>query len=196
MECNSVTGAWAFAVDIYGRPGVRGACLALQDRRGADVVAMLVLLHGVARGHPAPSLEALAAVLEAVAPWRRAAVLPLRAIRRALKEAMFSDDIAPDIAPHAEATEGVRRAVAAAELAAERVELDYLARRLGQDGAGEGSSPGTAPGRAAALAALTLYGRAAGLAFDAADLQDLAILAAAVLPDSVSETASPAGRVS
>lgn len=186
MECNSVPSAWRFAVDIYGRPGVRAACLALQDRRGADVVAMLVLLHGAARGHPAPSLEVLAAALAAVAPWRRSAVLPLRAIRRDLKQAMFPDDIAPGSG----AAEGVRQTVAAAELAAERVELDYLARRLGTEAPGRNPAP--ARGGAAAMAVLALYGRAAALAFDAADLQDLAILAAAALPDSPPETAAPA----
>lgn len=183
MKGSDVSSAWAFAVDIYSRPGVRQVCLALQDRRGADVVAMLVLLHGAARGHPAPSLEALEAALAAVAPWRRAAVLPLRAIRRDLKGAMFPDDIATGSG----AAEGVRQVVAAAELAAERVELDYLARHLGQDGPGA-----QAPDRASAMAVLARYGHAAGLAFDPADLQDLAILAAAALPDSPPETAAPA----
>ncbi|MBL8704486.1 MAG: TIGR02444 family protein [Rhodospirillales bacterium] len=187
MECNSVTSAWRFAVDIYGRPGVREACLALQDRRGADVVAMLVLLHGAARGHPAPSQEVLAAALAAVAPWRRSAVLALRAIRRDLKQWSFPEDIAPDCG-----AERARQAVAAAELAAERVELDYLARRLGTDSPGAGS--GAPPTLAAATAVLALYGRAAALAFDAADLKDLAILAAAALPDSPAGTAAPAGH--
>ncbi len=184
MQCNSVTdlpadggaatpttGAWAFAVDIYGRPGVRDSCLSLQDRRGADVVAMLALLHRAAQGHPAPRLEALAAMLGEVAAWRRAAVLPLRAIRRELKQAMFTGEMAPG----AEA-EAVRRAVAAAELAAERVELDYLARRLAEAGPGDAGVSG--------VALLERYGRAAGLGFDAADRPDLAILAAAALPDS------------
>jgi len=184
MECNSVPSAWTFAVDIYGRPGVRAACLALQDRRGADVVAMLVLLHGAAVGRPAPSLEALRGALEAVAPWRRAAVLPLRRVRRDLKGWTFPGDAAAG--PLGEAA---RQAVAAAELAAERAELEYLARRLGgPDRAGAAASPA---GRATAMALLALYGQAAGLAFDAADLQDLAILAAAALPDSPPETASP-----
>jgi uncharacterized protein (TIGR02444 family) len=201
MECNSVTDtpradasdAWRFAVDIYGRPGVRAACLGLQDRRRADVVAMLALLHGVAGGHPAPSLEALRAALQAIAPWRLAAILPLRRIRRDLKGWAFPGDAALGPVGGGPVGEQARQAVAAAELAAERAELDYLARRLDQGGPGPAPGPASTANRAAAMAALDLYGRAAGLAFDAADLQDLAILAAAALPDSPPETAAPAG---
>lgn len=186
MQCNSVTDAapsgaadaWAFAVRVYGRPGVREACLGLQDRRGADVVAMLALLHHAARGHPAPRQEAVETLLGEVAAWRRAAVLPLRAIRRELKQAMFPGDIAPG--PDAERA---RQAVAAAELEAERVELGYLARRLAEAGQGEARLTG--------VALLHRYGQAAGLAFDAADRQDLASLAAAALPDSDGRTVSP-----
>lgn len=133
------------------------------------MVAMLALLHRAAEGHPAPRLEALAAMLGEVAAWRRAAVLPLRAIRRELKQAMFPGEMAPG-------AEAVRRVVAAAELAAERVELDYLARRLAEAGPGEAGVSG--------VALLERYGHAAGLRFDAGDHPDLAILAAAALPDS------------
>ena len=180
---DGASGAWAFAVATYGRPGVRAACLALQDRRGADVVAMLALLHRAVQGYPAPSLAALAALLGEVAPWRRAAVLPLRAIRRALKQWRFPGDIAP--APGAEQT---RQAAAAAELAAERVELDYLARRLAA------AEEGANAGRLSCIDILDLYGRAAGLAFDdATDRADMAILAAAALPDSGPQTIAPGG---
>ena len=33
---------WDYAVDLYARPGVREACLALQDRAGADVNLLLL----------------------------------------------------------------------------------------------------------------------------------------------------------
>jgi uncharacterized protein (TIGR02444 family) len=35
---------WRFSLDLYGRPGVAPACLALQDEAGADVNLVLYLL--------------------------------------------------------------------------------------------------------------------------------------------------------
>jgi uncharacterized protein (TIGR02444 family) len=174
----AVPSAWDFAVTVYGRPGVRAACLALQDRCGADVVAMLALLNRAALGLGVLPAERVREALASAAPWRAQAVLPLRRIRRALKHFRFGDG-APD--PQ---VESVRAAVAEAELAAERVELERLTAALGTREAP--SAPpiaGCAAGPAADGAALlALYLRVAGLAVDGQGRADLATLLGACFP--------------
>ena len=87
---------WAFSVDLYDRPGIEAACLALQDRRELNVNLLLWALWladcGVALDEG--SLERARA---AVASWQKEVVDPLRAIRRQLRyqvELADSDDIA------------------------------------------------------------------------------------------------------
>jgi len=115
--------AWTFALELYRRPGVQAACLDLQDRRGADVVLLIVALWaGAACGHALTEEEA--ARLEAAArPWREDVVRPLRAVRRRLKSG-------PAPAPSA-AAGALRSRVKEAELAAERLQLEHLAGLTG-----------------------------------------------------------------
>lgn len=131
--------AWTFALDVYRRPGVDAACLDLQDRRGADVVLLIVALWaGAVCAHALTRDEA--ARLEAAArPWREDVVRPLRAVRRRLKEG-------PAPAPSA-ASEALRGRVKEAELAAERLQLEHLAALTGL---------APAPGRSAEAAARNL----------------------------------------
>lgn len=172
MVNDAIPSAWDFAVSVYARPGVQAACLALQDRRGADVVALMALLHAAAAGRAIPSEPRLRKALAQVAPWRAQAVLPLRAIRRALKDWQFTGRPGP--APDAETA---RQAVATAELAAERVELETLSAALAEAGpALRAASP------AEVAAALASYWRVAGLRADAEDFAHLAILLAAAFP--------------
>lgn len=111
---------WAFAVAVYGRPGVGAACLALQDRAGANVPLLLFALWlGAERGIALTGPEAEAIDRE-VGPWHQEIVAALRALRRRLKDG-------PLPAPGA-ATDALRETIKAAELAAERIELDTLAR--------------------------------------------------------------------
>ncbi len=110
---------WNCIVAAYGVPGVAPLCLRLQDEGDIDVLLLLALCQVPL----APAeVEALAATL---APWRAAAVLPVRRLRRALR--------AP-VAPVPEAQrEGFRNQVKALELAAERLQAgliaDWLAAR-------------------------------------------------------------------
>ncbi|WP_029008834.1 TIGR02444 family protein [Azospirillum halopraeferens] len=103
---------WAFSLDFYGRPGVAGACLALQDRCGADVNLVLFALW--AGGVCGAALDAgdLQRLRAAVGPWQAGVVGPLRAVRRHLK--------------HDAAAAALREKVKALELEAERVEQDRL----------------------------------------------------------------------
>ena len=75
---------WSFSTALYARPGVAPACLALQDRFGADVNLLLFCLWAAAGGCALEAAE-FTALEAAIAPWRREVVEPLRAVRRALK---------------------------------------------------------------------------------------------------------------
>ena len=76
---------WDFSLALYGRPGVAPACLALQERHGADVNALMfcVWLGASGRG-PAPR-EPLEAAFAAIAPWHAQVVRTLRPLRQRLK---------------------------------------------------------------------------------------------------------------
>jgi uncharacterized protein (TIGR02444 family) len=114
--------AWAFMLDFYRRQDVPEACLVLQDEAGVDVVEMLMLVHAditLGKRLSGGEIEALRA---ATAGWREDAVLPLRAIRRKLKAAR--QDIAES------AKEQLRTEIKKAELQAERLQVDFIARWL------------------------------------------------------------------
>jgi len=101
---------WAFCLTLYARPGVAQACLALQDRHGADIPLLLaVLWHGQSGLGPAP----LAKWRRISKRWREQAVVPLRNLRRAMKGRAGWEEI----------REGVKRL----ELSAEKAQLDSLA---------------------------------------------------------------------
>ena len=114
--------AWAFMLDFYRRQGVSDACLVLQDEAGVDVVEMLMLVYAdIALGKRLSGGE-IAALRAGTAGWREDTVLPLRAIRRKLKGAR--GDIAEG------AKEQLRAEIKKAELQAERLQVDFVARWL------------------------------------------------------------------
>lgn len=112
---------WGFATALYRRPGVAPACLALQDGYGADIPLLLAAIwHGeTGRGRldrgQAGDWRACARL------WRSTAIVPLRAARTAIRPAAKADP----------AIDRLRRAILAAELAAERLllrDLETLSR--------------------------------------------------------------------
>ncbi|ABR82266.1 TIGR02444 family protein [Pseudomonas aeruginosa] len=106
---------WRFAVDVYARPGVEAACLALQEQ-GADVCLLLVAAWLGRRGVRCSKERAQA--LESVArPWRETVIEPLRRLRSAWREAALQDACLA----------GLREEVKAQELRAEREQLQRLA---------------------------------------------------------------------
>jgi uncharacterized protein (TIGR02444 family) len=145
---------WEWVLEAYGRPGVADACLRLQDAFGQNTNLLLWAVWAEAGDE---ALLARAAGLTRA--WEAAAVLPLREARRALKASL------PPVADAAR--EALREDVKAAELRAERVLLETLARLSGDRPAG-----------AHALAAL----KAASAAWrqPAAPDSELAALAAAL----------------
>jgi uncharacterized protein (TIGR02444 family) len=76
---------WRFSLRFYRQPGVADACIALQDGCGADVNIMLFFLW-LAAARRCVSSAAASAVCARVAPWRDDVVVPLRTLRRRLKD--------------------------------------------------------------------------------------------------------------
>ena len=75
---------WTFSLDLYARPGVADACLRLQDSYALDVNMLLLCCWLGRRGYRLGAAE-LAAAEARAAPLRAQVLVPLRAVRRALK---------------------------------------------------------------------------------------------------------------
>jgi uncharacterized protein (TIGR02444 family) len=112
---------WRFSLRFYRVPGVADACIALQEQASVDVNLLLFLLWHAAqkRALTAAELDGLEAV---IAPWREAAVVPLRQLRRALKTP-------PELLPAA-AAEAFRNRIKAVELEAERLQQEAMYARV------------------------------------------------------------------
>jgi uncharacterized protein (TIGR02444 family) len=148
-----MTAIWEWVLEAYGRPGVPDACLKLQDDHGQNTNLLLWAVWAEAKDP-----ELLGRAAEVARAWEAAAVLPLREARRALKAKL------PPVSDSDR--EGLREDVKAAELRAERVLLETLARLSGE-----------ARGGAQALEAL----KAASSAWNPpAPVHELAALAAAL----------------
>jgi uncharacterized protein (TIGR02444 family) len=116
------TAFWRFSVQLYARPGVADACIALQDRETADVNLVLLALWLGGRGHRLDAVEGQ--VLADIAQsWQRPVVAPLRDVRRHLKRS-----------PPAAWTEAIaawRCRLSEVELAMEQVEQLLLEKAVG-----------------------------------------------------------------
>jgi uncharacterized protein (TIGR02444 family) len=75
---------WRFSLAFYRQPNVADACIALQEEAGVDVNLLLFLLWHATLGQALSAAE-VEALEGRIAPWREATVIPLRAVRRALK---------------------------------------------------------------------------------------------------------------
>jgi uncharacterized protein (TIGR02444 family) len=124
---------WSFALGFYAKAGVSDACLLLQDRVGVDSNVLLFALFAAAERGIALSPADVRDIDATVAAWRGDIVLPLRRIRRRLK-----DGFAP--APSA-ATQALRARIKTTEIEAEQIEqailADWLERRYGRRQPGE-----------------------------------------------------------
>jgi uncharacterized protein (TIGR02444 family) len=108
---------WHFSLAFYRAPEVAEACLRLQDEAGADVNLLFFLLWNASLKRRF-SVADVAAADRHVAEWRQAAIVPLRAIRRALKSA-------PVMLDHG-TSEVFRTKVKGLELEAERLQQQAL----------------------------------------------------------------------
>jgi uncharacterized protein (TIGR02444 family) len=108
---------WNFSLEIYARPGVSEACLALQDEIGADVNLVLFCLWLARQGRILDD----AAARDCIAvthPWQARMVAPIRALRQACR---YDAMLAPEAL-----RESLRQELARVELHAERVEHELL----------------------------------------------------------------------
>ena len=126
---------WRFALHFYARPGVADACLALQDRCGADVNLLLFLLW-MSLSRRSFSADAARALDDRIRDWRETVVVPLRAMRRTLKQR-------PALADPA-AAEPFRTHVKVLELEAERLQQEAMAASAGSAADGIAESAGDA----------------------------------------------------
>ncbi|MFG1420601.1 TIGR02444 family protein [Roseixanthobacter liquoris] len=108
----------AFALDLYGRPGVAAACLRLQEKTALNVNLLLFAAWFGACLRRELSPETAAAAQERVGAWHREIVVPLRAVRRRMKTG-------PSPAPSG-TTGALRGTLQGVEIEAELIELEEL----------------------------------------------------------------------
>lgn len=110
---------WAFSLEVYSRPDVPPACLALQDRLGLDVNVLLLALFFAGRAGAALTPETIAAADAEISPWREGVVVALRRVRVLLKDGPtgVARPVALDF----------REGIKARELLAEQIEQAALA---------------------------------------------------------------------
>jgi uncharacterized protein (TIGR02444 family) len=167
---------WDFSVTLYAEPGVAPACLALQERHGADVNALMLCLWLAASGRGPVAPARLEAAFAAAEAWHAEVVRALRAVRRRLKTPVGAAD--PELA------QALRARIQKIEIDAEHIEQLTLAAGL----AAAPAQPGLGADLRADHAAqhLAVYFRRLGARPGAADLDALAAVAGAAiaLPDA------------
>lgn len=162
---------WDFSLAVYARPGVAPACLALQERHGADINLLLFCCWLGASGQGAIEGERLARAARAVEAWHREVVRGLRAVRTHLKGE-------PGLA------EALRKNVLTLELEAEHAEqlvLAGLAPALAQPASPAEVPPGRRLGDAAEAA--RAYLARLGAPLDEADRSDLLAVLGGAFPE-------------
>jgi uncharacterized protein (TIGR02444 family) len=138
---------WRFSLRFYRQPKVADACIALQEEAGVDVNLLLFLLwHAtLKRAFATAEVEALE---RRIGAWRDMTVVPLRAVRRALKT--------PPVLVEGGAAEAFRTRIKAVELEAERLQQEamYELARASPLGAEAASTEAAARANIAAYAAI------------------------------------------
>jgi uncharacterized protein (TIGR02444 family) len=108
---------WRFSLKLYRAPGVADACIALQEGAGVDVNLLLFLLWQAQERRAFTAAE-VTALDGRIGPWRDAAVIPLRNVRRALKS--------PPALVKGATAEAFRTRIKAVELEAERLQQEAM----------------------------------------------------------------------
>ncbi|HXE47814.1 MAG TPA: TIGR02444 family protein [Ramlibacter sp.] len=110
---------WRYSLRIWRIPGVEEACLALQERCGADVNLLLFCGWTGQQGRRLDR-RALKSAISRVGAWQSDVIAPLRLARQGLKRQREG-------AAAALPAQGLRKRLAALELDLERVEQALLA---------------------------------------------------------------------
>ena len=150
---------WRFSLRIYGTPGVPAACLTLQDGSGVDVNVLLFGLFAASQGRQLASAD-VAAIAAAIEPWKLHAVVPLRGVRRFLKDTPAGFE-AQDIP-------ALRQRVKMMELEAERLQQEVLYASWPMEALGD-----PAPAAEAARANVEAYASALRAKFDSGAVETL-----------------------
>ncbi|MPZ57354.1 MAG: TIGR02444 family protein [Rhizobiales bacterium] len=108
---------WRFSLGFYRQPAVADACILLQDEAGVDVNLLFYLLWHASLERRLSHAD-VAAIEQRIAPWRDQVVVPLRAIRRAIK--------VPPPVIEAGTAEAYRTRIKGIELEAERLQQEAL----------------------------------------------------------------------
>jgi uncharacterized protein (TIGR02444 family) len=108
---------WRFSLAFYREPAVAAACIDLQDQAGVDVNVLLFLLWSATLRRKL-TRSAVEELDRQIGAWREATVIPLRALRRALKS--------PPPVVEAGAAEAFRTRIKAVELEAERLQQQTM----------------------------------------------------------------------
>lgn len=114
--------SWAFALQLYAKPGIADACLRLQVEAGVDVMMLLTAAFAAVRFGVLLSASDIKDMDDTCRSWREQIVQPLRVLRVALKTWPSPSSIP--------AIEELRSQVKASELCAERLQNDVLAAWL------------------------------------------------------------------
>jgi uncharacterized protein (TIGR02444 family) len=108
---------WRFSLRVYAREDVRKECLSLQEAHGLDVNLLLFVAWLAAERGVSIDEAAVAVIEDFASRWHAAVVLPLRGVRKDVKEmSLFARE---EIA-------AFRRKVAAVELDSEQIEQALL----------------------------------------------------------------------
>jgi uncharacterized protein (TIGR02444 family) len=108
---------WRFSLRFYRMPKVADACIALQDGAGVDVNLLLFLLWHATHAHALTAAE-VGALDQRIGAWRDMTVVPLRAVRRALRS--------PPALVEAGTAEAFRTRIKQVELEAERLQQEAM----------------------------------------------------------------------
>jgi uncharacterized protein (TIGR02444 family) len=137
---------WRFSLRFYRQPKVADACIVLQEDAGVDVNLLLFLLWHATRGRALSAAE-VAELERRIGAWRDTTVIPLRAVRRALKS--------PPALVEPATAELFRTRIKAVELEAERLQQEamYELARAAPLGREAPSAADAARGNVAAYAA-------------------------------------------
>ena len=112
---------WQFMLGLYAEPGIPDALLGLQDAYAIDVPFYLAVLHAVKTDHHVTA-KAITALYGEIQEWREEVVIPLRTVRKTLKEHAWATRI--------EYTGIFRETIKSAELNAEKIEVVVLEKLI------------------------------------------------------------------
>ena len=163
---------WDFSLDVYAKEGVANACLRLQDALGIDVNMLLFCCWAGHLGGGELGLRLIADAAGAVESWHDEIVLPLRRLRRRLKDG-FTGILE-------ERSLNLRREIQAIEIDSEHIEQLFLGEILASGNDAEMPEDIRAGHAAANIAG---YLKVLGAEGTAGHLKEIRTLLCATFPD-------------